>query len=58
MTETEAMAREAAADRECGYRENAMRGMFLAGWDAAMDYAGKVASEGIEHLDGEVESRS
>lgn len=51
------LAREVAADghdtSEYEY-EDVVRRTFCAGWDAAMEYAGKKASEGIEHLDAEV----
>lgn len=61
MTEAEAMAREIAADKHVdgsGYYNESMREIFIKGWDAAMEYAGKIASEGIEHLDDEMGSRS
>lgn len=36
MTEEEAMAREAAAEKAVGFNDSALRRAFLSGWDAAM----------------------
>lgn len=44
-----ALAREAAAD-SAGWTETC-RTAFTHGWDAAMVYASKRASKGVEHLD-------
>lgn len=38
VTEQEAMAREAAADKVVGYSSGVERRIFLSGWDAAMEY--------------------
>jgi hypothetical protein len=46
-----ALAREAAAD-DAGWVETC-RTAFTHGWDAAMAYANRKASEGIEHLDSD-----
>jgi hypothetical protein len=57
--ERAALAREAAADdydRQWPLRTtlgNLSREGFISGWDAAMVYASRKASEGIEHLDGD-----
>lgn len=51
--ERQALAREVAADKY-GYRDDdwsKSRTIFHQGWDAAMEYAVKKATEGVEHLD-------
>lgn len=51
------LARETIADRygqrltSFVYNPSQVRDAFLAGWDAAMEYAAKKATEGVEHLD-------
>lgn len=47
--EKQMLAREVAADR--AYYDDRKRAAFIAGWDAAMEYAAKKMAEGIEHLD-------
>ena len=53
------LAREAATDsyHPVGfvYNDDQIRETFRAGWDAALEWAGQRASEGIAHLDSDDE---
>lgn len=52
--EKQLLAREVAADRYVGsggYYNDSMREVFISGWNAAIEYAVKVAVGGTEHLD-------